>query len=166
MAEQTAFVLERTFDAPRDLVWKAWTEPDLLQKWHVHDLKHINHAVDVSPGGLWLLEIEHDVPAPNYRHRFEFTEVAEPKRLTCISSVADADWNPISPPLIEGFPHLTRRTVTLEEEGQKTICRFVEAPLEANELETTRFAEVYSKGQPAWNICMEKLAETLECIQA
>ena len=27
------FVISRVFDAPRDLVWKAWTEPDRLLKW-------------------------------------------------------------------------------------------------------------------------------------
>ena len=166
MREHPAFVLERTFNAPRDLVWKAWTDPDMLQKWQVHDLKHIHHAVDVSPGGLWLLEIEQDDPAPNYRHRFEFTDVAEPERFTCISSVADTHWNPISPPLIEGFPRLTRRTVTLEEEGKQTICRFVEEPALASEAEITCFAEAYSKAQPAWDICMEKLAGTLEGMQA
>ena len=33
MAESNDLVLERTLDAPRDLVWKAWTDPEHLKRW-------------------------------------------------------------------------------------------------------------------------------------
>ena len=33
MAENYDLVLERTLNAPRDLVWKAWTDPNLLKQW-------------------------------------------------------------------------------------------------------------------------------------
>ena len=33
MAESTDLILDRLFDAPRDLVWRAWTDPEQLRKW-------------------------------------------------------------------------------------------------------------------------------------
>jgi len=34
MSELPAYRLERTFDAPRELVWKTWTDPALLPRWY------------------------------------------------------------------------------------------------------------------------------------
>tara|TARA_A100001037_G_scaffold40545_1_gene31616 strand:+ start:1881 stop:1982 length:102 start_codon:yes stop_codon:yes gene_type:complete len=33
MSELPIYVLEREFDAPRELVWKAWTDPELVSRW-------------------------------------------------------------------------------------------------------------------------------------
>ncbi len=34
MGELPTYVLERTFAAPRELVWKTWTDPELLPRWY------------------------------------------------------------------------------------------------------------------------------------
>ena len=47
-------VMTRVFDAPRDLVWKAMTQPELMKRWfgpHGHQL--IECEIDLRPGGKW-----------------------------------------------------------------------------------------------------------------
>ena len=34
MSDVPTYVLEREFDAPRELVWKVWTDPELLPRWY------------------------------------------------------------------------------------------------------------------------------------
>ena len=47
-------VFERTFDAPRALVWKAFTDPDLVARWWgKHDSTTTVVEMDVRPGGRW-----------------------------------------------------------------------------------------------------------------
>jgi len=45
---------ERTFDAPRQLVWKAFTDPDLVPRWWgPHGTTTVVPEMDVRPGGKW-----------------------------------------------------------------------------------------------------------------
>jgi uncharacterized protein YndB with AHSA1/START domain len=47
-------VFERTFDAPRALVWRAFTDPDLIPRWWgPHGTTTTVEALDVRPGGAW-----------------------------------------------------------------------------------------------------------------
>ncbi len=47
-------VFERTFDAPRELVWKALTDPNLIPRWWgPHGTTTIVEQMDVRPGGKW-----------------------------------------------------------------------------------------------------------------
>ncbi len=47
-------IMERTFDAPRDLVWRAWTDPELVPRWWgPHGTTTTVVEMDVRPGGRW-----------------------------------------------------------------------------------------------------------------
>jgi uncharacterized protein YndB with AHSA1/START domain len=47
-------VMERTFDAPRELVWKAFTDPTLVPRWWgPHGTTTVVEEMDVRPGGKW-----------------------------------------------------------------------------------------------------------------
>jgi uncharacterized protein YndB with AHSA1/START domain len=53
-SEGTELVFERTFDAPRALVWKAFTDPDLIPRWWgPHGTTTTVVDMDVRPGGAW-----------------------------------------------------------------------------------------------------------------
>lgn len=53
--EDRIYRLERVFDAPRDLVWKAWTEPErIAQWWGPRGFTTTVKEMDVKPGGAWL----------------------------------------------------------------------------------------------------------------
>ena len=52
--DQTVLLIERVFDAPRDLVWKAWTDKTMVLQWGgPHDYPIISTEADVHPGSKW-----------------------------------------------------------------------------------------------------------------
>jgi len=52
--EGTDLVFERTFDAPRDRVWKAFTDPTMIPRWWgPHGTTVTVETLDVRPGGRW-----------------------------------------------------------------------------------------------------------------
>lgn len=53
-SDGTDLVFERTFDAPRDLVWKAFTDPAMIPRWWgKHHTTTTVVEMDVRPGGTW-----------------------------------------------------------------------------------------------------------------
>ena len=58
MADETDLVLERVLDAPRDLVWKAWTTPEHLKRWWAPRPYETPEAeLDLRPGGAFYTKI-------------------------------------------------------------------------------------------------------------
>lgn len=58
MTKTTDLVLERTLDAPRDLVWKAWTDPKLLKQWFAPKPYEISEVeMDLQPGGIFRIRM-------------------------------------------------------------------------------------------------------------
>ena len=91
MSELPTYVLERTFDAPCEMVWRTWTDPELLQRWYGPGVETVIHKLDVTPGGLWLNEMKWG--ENSHYQRVEYTEVSKPGRLVWLHSNCDADWN-------------------------------------------------------------------------
>lgn len=96
MTDLPNYVLERTFAAPRELVWRTWTDPQLLARWYGPNVETIIHRLDVVPGGLWLNEMK--MRGQSSYQRTEFIEVAKPERLVCLMASADAEWNIVAIP--------------------------------------------------------------------
>ena len=58
MNDELDLVLERTFSAPRDLVWKAWTDPELLRQWFAPKPYEISEIeFDLRPGGIFRIRM-------------------------------------------------------------------------------------------------------------
>ena len=75
-------VMTREYDAPRELVWKAWTEAEHLTKWWGPDgFTTTIHEIDVRPGGMWRF-IMHGPDGTDYPNRAVYREVSPPARLT------------------------------------------------------------------------------------
>ncbi len=71
----------RLLDAPRELVWKAWTEPAHIAQWWGPDgFTNTIHKMDVQPGGEWLF-VMHGPDGTDYDNRVVFREVVPPRRL-------------------------------------------------------------------------------------
>jgi uncharacterized protein YndB with AHSA1/START domain len=163
MTETPIYVLEREFDAPAALVWRAWTEPELLARWYGPGVETIIHQLDVAPGGLWLGEMRWNGNA-NYQ-RVEYTEVVAPERLVWLHSMADADWNVIANPMMPDWPRALLTTVTFDEVGGKTKLRLTWEPHEATEAEIACFAAALAGMHKGWAAGMEILAEILAELQ-
>ena len=71
----------RVFDAPRDLVWQAWTEPKHLARWYgPNGFTVTTHEMDVRPGGVWRLTM-HGPDGTDYPNLSRYVEVVRPERL-------------------------------------------------------------------------------------
>lgn len=71
--------IERIFDAPRDRVWRAFTEPELLAQWWGRGNKLVIERFVLAAGGHWRF-VEH---SPDGAHGFEgrFREVTPKERI-------------------------------------------------------------------------------------
>src|SRR4029453_865393 len=69
------------FDTPRELVFKAWTDPDHLALWWgPKGFTNTFQEFDLRPGGRWRFVI-HDPNGAEYQNESVFIEVVEPERL-------------------------------------------------------------------------------------
>lgn len=158
------YLLERVFDAPRDLVWRTWTDPELLPRWYGPRVETVVHRLELKPGGLWLVEMRWDGKS-NYQ-RVEYTEVVPPERLVWLHSSADAEWNVIASPMMADWPRVLLTTVTFAEEGGKTRLRLTWVPHRASEAEIACFDAAIDGMGKGWAAGMDLLAELLAELRA
>ncbi len=164
MSELPTYVLDRVFDAPRALVWKAWTDPALLPRWYGPNVETIIHRLDVKSGGLWLTEMR--MGAKSMYQRAEYTDVAPTERLVCLQSSSDADWNIISSAWMADWPRVMLMTVTFEDAGGKTKMRLTWVPHEATAAEIACFAAATAGADKGWAAGMKLLEKLLVELQA
>ena len=127
VSEQTeAQVIERIFDAPRELVWRAWTDPEWFVRWWGPAMfTSPTVQMDLRPGGrfVWVMR---DPDGHDYYTVGEYREIDPPNRLVYTDSFGDAEGNVISPTAYgmgEDFPETTVVTVTFEDLGGRTRLR-------------------------------------------
>lgn len=164
MSDLPSYVLERVFDAPRDLVWKAWTDPGLVARWYGPNVETIVHRLELRPGGLWLVEMRRGGKS-NYQ-RVEYTEVMPPQRLVWLHSSSDAQWNIVPSPMMANWPRVLLTTVTFAEDGARTRMRLTWVPHEASEAEIACFAAAISGMDQGWAAGMKVLADLLAELRA
>jgi uncharacterized protein YndB with AHSA1/START domain len=71
----------RVVDAPRELVFKAWTDPDhLAQWWGPKGFTNTFQEFDFRPGGVWRF-IMHGPDGVDYKNRSVFVEIVRPERI-------------------------------------------------------------------------------------
>jgi uncharacterized protein YndB with AHSA1/START domain len=113
-----AVVIERSFLAPVELLWRLWTEPELFAAWYGPvGAKVVVAKMDVRVGGARLVGMEMDTPGGPVRMWFagEYREVVAHKRIVYTESMSDADGEAL-PPSERGMPdgHPVRTEVTVE----------------------------------------------------
>lgn len=122
----TEQVIERIFDAPRELVWQAWTNPEWFVRWWGPAMfTSPTVQMDLRPGGrfVWVMR---DPEGNDYYTVGEYREIDPPQRLVYTDSFGDADGNVISPAVYgmgDDFPVTTVVTVTFEDLGGRTRLR-------------------------------------------
>jgi uncharacterized protein YndB with AHSA1/START domain len=164
MTELPMFVMEREFDAPRELVWRTWTEPELLGHWYGPGVETVVHKLDVRVGGAWLNEMK--MGERSGYQRCDYTEVMKPERLVMLMSTTDADWNLAPNPMMPDWPAILLTTVTFEDAGSKTKMRLEWSPHEATDAEIACFAGAVENLGKGWGAGMVMLEEMLADLQA
>jgi uncharacterized protein YndB with AHSA1/START domain len=138
--------IERTFDAPRELVWSAWTDAAQLAEWWGPDHFHTpieSVDLDLRPGGhLHMSMIQTDTGA-DYPIRFQIVEFVENELMVLFS--------PAQPEL--GLTTDTTARIEFSDDDGKTLMKIVDGPYPED------FASMTNEG---WSQQIEKLARHLE----
>jgi uncharacterized protein YndB with AHSA1/START domain len=99
----------REFEAPRDLVFSAWTDPKhLAQWWGPNGFTTTTHSFDFRPGGVWRF-VMHGPDGRDYQNRVTFEEIARPERIVYRHGGGD-DVEPVQ----------FKQTVVFEDIGGRT----------------------------------------------
>jgi len=157
MADNTGFhdavMIERSFDAPVDLIWQMWTDPEHFKAWYGPDGATIPVAkMDVRVGGTRLVCMEVQSPGGPMQMWFtgEYREVVHNERLVYTESMSDENGNVSSSPdmgMPEGHPTTTEVRVALEDVGGRTKMVMTHAGIPGD-----------SPGAAGWAMTLDKLA--------
>jgi uncharacterized protein YndB with AHSA1/START domain len=133
------FVISREFDAPRDLVFKAWTEPErLAQWWGPKGFTMVSTKVDLRPGGTFL----YGMRGPDGLEvwgKFVYREITPPKRMVFVNSFSDEEGGVTRHPLAPSWPLAMLNTLTLTERDGKTTVTLRVAAYAATDEERATF---------------------------
>ena len=116
------FVISRVFDAPRDLVWKACTEPERMKQWF--GPKGFTGRVakmDFRPGGMY----HYCLVSPDGQEmwgKFPYREIVTPEKIDFVDSFSDPKGGVSRHPGHMSWPLEMLSTMTcMEHEGKTTI---------------------------------------------
>ncbi len=128
----TDVFITRAFDAPRDIVWRFFTEPELLAKWFGPQEVHIDPStvqVDLHPGGRWNLDMVDNESGEHYPLRATLTVVIPPEYLEGSELSGAAEMSPAE--------SITLR-IWLHDHGPKTRMTLHQGPFTPEFRDMTR----------------------------
>lgn len=149
-------LITRVFDAPRELVFQAWTDPEHLQSWYAPRGCTIRFAaLDLRQGGAFHSCI-HTPDGHDCWCKGTYLEVVAPERIVFTMAIADAHGNlvgPVEAGMDPGWPRETTVTVTFAEQGARTKLTLHQTVSE----DLARRTGAY----PSWLDMLDRLASTL-----
>jgi uncharacterized protein YndB with AHSA1/START domain len=158
------FVITRTFDAPRALVFNAWTDcKHLAQWWGPKGATVLKCDHDFRPGGVF----HYGLRLPNGDEmygKWVYREIVTPQRLVFVSSFADEDKNPIRHPMAPTWPLYLLSTILFADDAGKTVVTVRWTPEEASETERKTFADSMASMQQGWGGTLEQCAAYLSTL--
>jgi uncharacterized protein YndB with AHSA1/START domain len=159
--EEGQLVITRVFDAPRELVFKVWTEAEHLKHWWGPKGFSINVSkLELRPGGIF-----HYSMRTNDGHemwgKFVYKEIAAPEKLVFINSFSDKEGNTVRAPFSQTFPLEIMNIITFSEHEGKTTLTLRGGPINANEDELKFFADMHESMQQGFAGTFDQLAEYL-----
>ena len=141
-------VITRVFDATRELVWKAHTDPVMLAQWWGRGNKLVIERLEVERGGHWRF-VEH---GPDVVHGFEgrFREVTPPARL-----VQTFEW--------DGMPgYVVLNTATFEDLGDSRTRVVITSLFHTPEERDGMLTSGMERGLSQSFVALDKLLKTLK----
>lgn len=149
-------VLARVFSAPREEVWKAWTEPERIMKWWgPKDFTCPFAQIDLREGGKYLSSMK----APDgkeYWNTGVFQEIVPNEKLVMTDSFADEKGNVVKAShygMSDDFPTELQISVLFEDQDGKTKITLIHEDMPIGDLDDAR---------RGWTESFDKLEELLE----
>lgn len=160
-----SFRISRRYDAPRELVFKAWTEAERLARWWgPKDFGLKVCTLEFSPGGVF----HYSMTTPDGVEMwglFRYREIAEPERLVWLNSFADATGRPVRNPWDENWPLSMLIDMKLSESEGGTLLELSSAPFEATAEEEATFYAGHASMTQGFGGTLDKLADEIARLQ-
>ena len=154
---ESEIIINRIFDAPRELVWKTWTEPEHIRHWWgLKDFTAPFCQIEFRVGGVYLFCMR-SPEGREYWNTGIYREIIVPECIVCTDCFADEKGN-VVPAMHYGlspdFPMETIWTLMFEEHDGKTrfTLRHIGMP-------PGNISDLTNQG---WNQSLDKFIETLE----
>jgi uncharacterized protein YndB with AHSA1/START domain len=156
------FVIVRVFDAPRDLVWRCFAEPERMKEWFgPKGSVIVDSTMDFRVGGTYLGAMR-DPSGRVMWAKFVYREIVAPERLVWLHSFSDAAGGLARHPLSATWPLELLTTVTFEDSpGGKTKVRLRWSPHNATAEEIKTFDAARDGMTQGWTGTFERLAAYL-----
>ncbi len=155
------FVVSRTFDAPRGLVWKACTEPERMRQWFgPKGFEGTVAKMDFRVGG-WYHYCLRSPDGSDLWGRFTYRHIQKPELIIFVSSFSDKNRGLTRHPMAPTWPAEMLSTFTLTEKGGKTTFTVSWTPINATAEELNAFREGFNSMKQGWAGTMERFTEYL-----
>lgn len=149
-------IIERVFDAPRERVWMAWTDPDLVKRWWgPKGFTSPVCRISLRVGGSYFLCMR-SPQGKNYCNSGFYREIVPLERIVATASFADEKGNIVSATSYGMGPGWARemlQTMIFEESGGKTKLTLSHAGIPAG--------EDMKNAREGWSQSLDKLADLL-----
>jgi uncharacterized protein YndB with AHSA1/START domain len=156
------FVISRTFDAPRELVWKCFTDPGHMQAWWgPKGTKVIHSKMDLRVGGTYHYGMQTPDGTVMWGRQV-YREISPPERLVLINSFSDENGGLGRHPMAPTWPQEMLSVFTFEEVAPgKTRFTVRWTPHNASEEERRTFDAGHASMNQGWGGTLDKLAAYL-----
>ncbi|MGE0699652.1 MAG: SRPBCC domain-containing protein [Hyphomicrobiaceae bacterium] len=155
------FVISRLLDAPRQVVWNAFTQAERLQRWWGPRGVQIEVAsLDLRPGGIF----HYAMRTPDGKliwGRMAYRAIEAPSRLHFVNSFSDAQGGVTRHPMAPTWPLEMLSTFTFEEKDSKTLFTVEWQPLNATPEERATFEGGTTSMTSGWTGTLERLESYL-----
>jgi uncharacterized protein YndB with AHSA1/START domain len=162
LASQSAFTFSREFDAPRELVFRAWTEKEHLIQWFGPKGFTMFHCTnELRPGGV----MHYGLRGPDGNEvwgKWTYRDIVPPERLVIVQSFSNAEAQITRHPFAPDWPRETLSTTTFTEKEGKTTITIHWSPFNATELEQQTFDHARPSMTQGWTGTFDQLADYLE----
>lgn len=151
-AKPESLVISRTFAAPRELVFRAWTTAEHMKRWFSPEGLSVPEAeIDFRPGGVCAVCMR-SPDGQDYWSRGHYLEIVPPERLVFTSGVSIGDSVKFS----------VHTTVTFEAEGPATRMTV----RQLYEIHDAAFHDAVAGASEGWRTTLDKLAREVARIRA
>jgi uncharacterized protein YndB with AHSA1/START domain len=161
-AKTNDFVTSRLFDAPRDLVWRCFTEPERMMAWFGPKGSVVVAAkMDLRVGGTYHGAMRDELGRIMWA-KFVYREITAPERLVWVHSFSDEAGGLTRHPLSPSWPlELLTTVIFAEEPGGKTRVTLRWAPINATPEEQKTFDAAHQGMRGGWSGSFDRLAAYL-----
>ena len=158
---KTDFIITREYNAPRELVFKAWSEADrLVQWWGPKGFQLGVAALDFRPGGIFHYSMQ-AANGETMWGRFVYQEMVAPERIVFINSFSNEEGEITKAPFSEIWPLEILNILTLTEQDGKTILNLRGGPINANAEEQQIFNNMHESMQQGFGATFDQLNDYL-----